>query len=169
MLNTNCSFFQAPKEIDLTNSFDSIRIKKMNKIDKDMQLNDRSVRKEMGFRFLLFRKAIQKTEKQLASELNIQESTINEIENGSTYPKITWLHYLYENYRLDINWLLTQNGRMFTKESRPGKNDSPEQKYAELIELMQVPAVEQAINATLTKLRALLKLEKQNEDDEDRK
>jgi transcriptional regulator with XRE-family HTH domain len=141
----------------------------MNKIDKDMQLNDKTVRKEMGFRFLLFRKAIQKTGKQLASELNIPESTINEIENGSTYPKITWLHYLYEKYELNINWLLTQNGRMFTKESRPGKKDSPEQKYAELIELMQVPAVEQAINATLTKIRALLKLEKQNEDDENRK
>ena len=55
---------------------------------------------------------------------------------------------------------------MFEK-GRPGeKKESMYEKYAELIELMRVPAVEQAINAALTQILALLELEKQQEKDD---
>lgn len=127
-----------------------------------MQNNDCLAKKDLGFRFMMFRKALRKTEKELASELNIPESQINAIETGAIFPEITWLHFLYKKYGLNITWLLTRAGQMFMKEKvRPGKKDTLDGKYAELIDLMQVPAVEQAINAALVEIRALLALETQ--------
>jgi transcriptional regulator with XRE-family HTH domain len=134
----------------------------MNKIDNDMSKDNILVKKEVGFRFMLFRKAIQKTVRKLASELNASESAITDIENGTAYPGIAYLHYLYVKYGLNINWLLTKTGHMFVKKSRSKTKDPMYEKYAELIELMRVPAVEQAIEAALTEIRALLELEKQN-------
>jgi len=111
---------------------------------------------------MLFRRAIQKTVRKLASELNVSESKILNIENGAEYPGITYLHYFYEKYGLNINWLLTKTGHMFIKKPRAETKAPMYEKYAELIELMRIPAVEQAIEAALTEIRALLELEKQN-------
>lgn len=145
----------------MTDSFYFIRMEQMSKIDNDMSKNGNLARKEVGFRFMLFRRAIEKTVRELASELNVPESTIVDIENGAAYPGITYLHNLYEKYRLNINWLLTKTGRMFVRKSRAGTKDPMYEKYAELVELMRVPAVEQAIEAALTEIRALLELEKE--------
>jgi transcriptional regulator with XRE-family HTH domain len=134
----------------------------MKKIDKNMSKSDKFVRKKVGFRFMLFRKAIGKTVRELSSELNVTESTITDIENGTAYPEIEYLHYFHEKYGLNINWLLTKTGRMFVKKSPSETKDPRYEKYVELIELMRVPAVEQAIEAALTEIRALLELQKQN-------
>lgn len=122
--------------------------------------------KNLGFRFLLFRKAIEKTIKELAFELRTKEATLNGIESGTVYPEITILHFLRKEYGLNINWLLTKEGKMFERERPQEKKESVYEKYAELIELMRVPAVEQAINAALTQILALLELEKQQETEE---
>lgn len=127
-----------------------------------MQYNDITTKKELGFRFLMFRKAIHKTEMELALELKIPEKKINDIETGVIFPEIKLLHYLYKTYDLNIHWLLTQDGHMFMEKKRqPGKADPLYERYAELIDLMEVPAVEEAIKAALTEIRALLVLEKQ--------
>ena len=57
--------------------------------------------------------------------------------------------------------MLTKTGRMFVRKAQAGTKDPMYEKYAELIELMRVPAVEQAIEAALTEIRALLELEKE--------
>ena len=138
----------------------------MNKLDKNKTKNDNSEQENLGFRFLLFRKAIGKTVREIASEANISESVINGIESGTVYPEITFLHFLRREYGLNINWLLTKEGQMLEK-GRPREKKEPiYEKYAELIELMRVPAVEQTINAALTQILALLKLEKEQEKDE---
>ncbi|MDQ1351006.1 MAG: Helix-turn-helix protein [Acidobacteriota bacterium] len=129
-----------------------------------MQNNDDLTKKELGFRFLMFRKAIRKTEMELASELNITEAKINAIETGVVYPDVAILHYLYKTYGLNIHWLLTRVGHMFIEQkSQPEKTDSLYDRYAELIDLMEVPAVEQAIKAALTEIRALLVLGKEKD------
>jgi transcriptional regulator with XRE-family HTH domain len=133
----------------------------MKKTDNKMLKNDDLTGKKVGFRFMLFRKAIGKTVRELSSELNVPESTITGIENGDAYPEIEYLHCLHEKYGLNINWLLTKTGRMFVKKSPSETKDPMVEKYAELIELMRVPAVEQAIEAALTEIRALLELEKE--------
>lgn len=129
-----------------------------------MQYDDILIKKELGFRFLMFRKAIRKTEMELASELNITEAKINDIETGIVYPEIAILHYLYKTYGLNIHWLLTRAGHMFIKKKcQPEKTDSLYNRYAELIDLMEVPAVEQAIKAALTEIRAILVLGKEED------
>ena len=146
----------------MTYSLCFIKIEKMKKIDNKMSNNDDLTGKKVGFRFMLFRKAIGKTVRELSSELNVTESTITGIEKGAAYPGIGYLHYFHEKYGLNINWLLTKTGPMFVKKSRSETKDPMVEKYAELIELMRIPAVEQAIEAALTEIRALLELEKES-------
>jgi transcriptional regulator with XRE-family HTH domain len=131
----------------------------MNNLDNEIKKNNAEPVEELGFRFRLFRKAIRKSARDLASELGVGLSVIRQIEKGGAYPKITYLHYLYNKYGLNINWLLSQTGHMFVE--KPGeKADHLFKKYAELLDLMQVPAVEQAISAALTQIRNLLELER---------
>ncbi|MCP5104226.1 MAG: helix-turn-helix domain-containing protein, partial [bacterium] len=56
-----------------------------------MAKSDKSKRKELGLRFLLFRKAIGKTVSQLASGMNVSRSEIKSIENGISFPNIKYL------------------------------------------------------------------------------
>lgn len=134
----------------------------MNNLDDKTNENNVRAKKELGFRFRMFRKALRKSRVELASELGSSTSSIIMIEKGTISPKITDLHYLYNKYGLNINWLLSKTGHMFVEkpeDNQDGKMGELYNKYAELLDLMQVPAVEQAINAALTQIRALLELE----------
>ncbi len=127
----------------------------MSKININMPKKDMQAIKDVGFRFLLFRRALGKREAEFASELNISVPELTAIETGESFPAISCLHYLYEKYGLNINWLLTKNGHMFTEQPRFDK-------HTEILNLMRVPAVEKAIEAALLEIKALLKLEKQD-------
>ena len=131
----------------------------MNKNDR---LKKKDKKKDMGFRFLLFRKAMGKSVRELAAEVNVHEAVITGIEDGNAYPEITFLHLLHVKYGLNINWLLTDNGHMFAKKNRSRKT-SENKNYAEMFDLMRIPAVEEAIQAALTEIRALLELERRRE------
>ena len=134
----------------------------MNNLDDKTNENNVKAKEELGFRFRLFRKALRKSMRELASELDSSVPVIKGIEKGTLSPKITDLHYLYNKYGLNINWLLSKTGHMFAEkpeDNQGGKGGEIYHKYAELLDLMQVPAVEQAINAALTQIRALLELE----------
>ena len=109
------------------------------------------VKEEIGSRFRLFREDIGKAQHELAAELKISQSTIANIERGKAFPNINYLHYFYNNYQLNINWLLIGQGDMFSK----GK--VMDEKYLELIDLMQVPVIEQLILAKLIEIKVLLK------------
>ncbi len=118
-----------------------------------MPKKDMPAIKDVGFRCLLFRRALGKGEAEFASELNISESELTAVETGDAFPAISSLHYLYEKYGLNINWLLTKNGHMFTEQP-------PLDKHTEILNLMRVPAIEIAIEAALLEIKALLNLEK---------
>jgi transcriptional regulator with XRE-family HTH domain len=108
-------------------------------------------KKEIGSRFLQFRKSIGKRQHQLASELNVTQSTIANIECGKAFPNLTYLQHFYHRYRLNINWLFTNQGNMFVDQK------SADEKYIDLINLLQVPVIEQLIMAKLIETKALLK------------
>jgi transcriptional regulator with XRE-family HTH domain len=110
-------------------------------------------KEEIGDRFRQFRESIGKAQHELAGELNVSQSTIANIERGKAFPNINYLHYFYNNYQLSINWLLIGRGEMLTK----GRNMN--EKYQELINLMQVPVIEQLILAKLAEIKALLRNE----------
>ena len=122
-----------------------------------------SERKDLGFRFMMFRKSIQKTQEELAKEIGISEREVIGIEHGTIYPKITILHFLHKEYKLNINWILSAEGNMFLTPSLPAKDDPRYSKYAELLELMKVPVIENSINAALKQILAILGLEQEEE------
>ena len=108
-------------------------------------------KKEVGRRFLQFRKRIGKAQHQLAEELKVSQSTIANIECGKAFPNITYLHHFYHKYRLNVNWLLTNQGDMLSEPK------SANEEYLELINLLQVPLIEKLIMAKLVETKALLK------------
>lgn len=67
-------------------------------------------KEEIGRRFRQFRWMINKSQWQLAEEIDIFQSIISNIESGKTFPRIVYLQFLNENYGLNINWLVTGKG-----------------------------------------------------------
>ncbi|NIM13430.1 MAG: helix-turn-helix domain-containing protein [Candidatus Aminicenantes bacterium] len=133
-----------------------------------IEIDNISIKTEIGRRFKRFREAIGKTQAQLARELNVYQSTITNIEVGKTFPGIRYLDYLEKNYRLNISWLISSKGEMYEREETfppavslldchiPIK-DPRYEKYVELIYLMQVPVIEQVILAKLTEIKVIAK------------
>lgn len=147
-----------------------IIISKMNFLDKKMDKLD-ICKVEIGARFKVFRELIDRTTGQLAADLDISESEIEAIEAGRVFPKISCLHYFYEHYGLNINWLIGNIGTMFVKNDSgklgvlhaarfpAGPGDPRLNEYAELLELMEIPVIKDTIMATLLEIKTLLKKE----------
>lgn len=124
---------------------------------------------DWGFRFLLFRKAIRRSQSQLASELKTHQEEIAGIEENTIYPKINYLHLLNKKYGLNINWLLCNAGDMFVKHPPPGIDTNyvmkpsaltpqyKNEKIMELMQLMQIPSVEKIILAKLEEIKERLR------------
>ncbi|MCK4762442.1 MAG: helix-turn-helix transcriptional regulator [Candidatus Aminicenantes bacterium] len=143
---------------------------KMNENDKNMQKID-FYRIEVGVRFKVFREIIDITQSQLAAELDVPQFEIVEIEEGRVFPNTLFLHYLYEEYGLNINWLMAKVGPMFNEKDpknlgatypvRPPvrEGDPRFELYKELMELMEIPAIKRSIEAALLEIKTLLKKE----------
>jgi DNA-binding XRE family transcriptional regulator len=128
-----------------------------------------TLKKEVGYRFKCFREAIGKTQTQLADELGVYQSTITNIEVGKTFPGIKYLYYFHRKYRLNVNWLLNDLGETFVslEEQLAGavsmlgchveRSDPRFQQYVELINLMQIPVIEQVVLAKLVEMKVLAK------------
>lgn len=136
------------------------RVKKMKKINYKAAAGT-------GIRFLLFRKAIKKTQFQMAEELGVRQPEIAAMEKGTTHLEIDHLHYLNKTYGLNINWVLSSEGAMFVK-GHPAHSDldidyvmrppvkcgDPRyEEYTEFFQLMQIPAVEKAIMDRLKEIK----------------
>ena len=134
-----------------------------------MASKESTIKQEVGKRFRKFREEIKKAQHELAAELDIYQSTITNIERGKTFPNIKYLQHFYEKYNLNINWLLSNEGEMLIVEYHTNPNavsvmdchipynDPMYEKYAELLNYMQVPEVEQIILARLTEAKALFR------------
>ncbi len=86
------------------------RKRKMDPARKAM--ND-ALSHKIGERFKKFRRQISRTQKQLAAELKVFQSTVANFENGKTFPHASYLYHFSKNYGLNIHWLLTGDSYMF--------------------------------------------------------
>ncbi len=104
-------------------------------------------KKSMGQRFRQFRETLDMTQTELAKQLDVTTASVINIETGKTVPPVGILSRLHGDFRLNLNWLLTGEDTMRTL--------SPEisGKRRELLELMQVPEVEQFIFSQLEELK----------------
>lgn len=149
-----------------------VKIIKERKREKKKKMSEKknSLKKEIGERFKQFRLAIKKTQHQLSREVNVYQSTITNIELGKTFIKIKYLHFFQCKYRLNANWLLSEQGEMFISDEpiaiptsvsvlgcHISDKDPRFPRYVDLVDLMQVPVIEQVILAKLTELKVLAK------------
>ncbi|MCP4147059.1 MAG: helix-turn-helix transcriptional regulator [bacterium] len=141
----------------------------LKEVSDKMTFQESPFKKKIGQRLRSFREAIRKAQHELAAELNIYQSTITNIERGKTFPNINYLQYFYKEYALNINWLLTDSGEMFmdhyhispnassVMECHVKASDPRYEKYAELLNYMEIPEIEQLILARLIEARAIFK------------
>jgi len=125
----------------------------------------KTLKKEIGNRVRAFRNALGKSQKEMAKEFEIYQSTLTNIELGKTFPRSQYMQYWYENYQLDLNWLICGKGSMFL----PGtiskhrlqhhSNETGEEmnELEELLKLMQIPDIRIIILARLAELKLIAK------------
>ena len=144
--------------------------KNRNRGGKDkVCMQEIEIKEDVSKRFRAFRNAIGKKQIELAHELRVSPSAISFIEIGTSFPKLNYLYYLHGYYRLNIHWLLGGDEPMFLplKDEEKGTgsllpchisyHDPVYGKYIEMIELMQVPMVEQSILEEAARLKKAIK------------
>ena len=127
-----------------------------------------ALRKDIGLRFKEFREAIKKSRQKLADELKVCQTTITYIETGKCFPGIPFQNYLYGQYHLNLNWLLTGKGEMIISPEEDSKTadfpilfshidkDDPRfEGYVELNSLIRIPVIEQIIFAKLAEVKII--------------
>lgn len=70
---------------------------------------------ETGKRLRLFRKSRNVTIQELSEQTGLSKGMISEAETGRNKPSPTLMLALHKLYGLDINWLLTGEGKMILK------------------------------------------------------
>ena len=70
----------------------------------------------VGYRFKIFRESLSMTQSQLANNINLSSAAIGLIEKNKCFLKAENLNKLIDLYQLNINWLLTGNGKMLEEE-----------------------------------------------------
>jgi transcriptional regulator with XRE-family HTH domain len=138
----------------------------MNKMKKKNEAA-KELKKKVGERLKLFRLDKKKAQNILASELKVHQSTITNIEQGTTFPKLNYLKYFKEKYALNLNWLVTGEGDKFLDGVEKNFKGSAkiklhcsgygDEKYRELSNMMRIPVVEQVMFAKLSECKILFK------------
>lgn len=68
---------------------------------------------KISVRFKTIRKILNKSQEQLATELNVSKQAISNIENSKSLPSIALLSKLLIDYNVNINFLLSGVGDTF--------------------------------------------------------
>jgi DNA-binding XRE family transcriptional regulator len=82
---------------------------------KKIKFLDNSMKVDIGRRFRAFRIENKLSQKDLADELGLQQSTIASIETAVTFPSLPITFYIVKKFGLSLNWLLTGEGVMFPR------------------------------------------------------
>ena len=145
---------------------------------KTFMENNKDSKEHTCLRFKRFRSMVQPNIYELAEESQSTTSMINRIEKGEIFPDIPTLNILCKLYGLSINWLFSGEGSMFR-----GKGPkTPDHVYKiqaaietlsknqkEVLELMQIPRVEEIIFRKLEKIKMIAKDESNEWENEKRR
>ena len=141
-------------------------MKKTRRKESSKIKHDSELKKEIGHRFKRFRQTIKKSQKQLADELQLYQSTITNIEVGKTFPNTAYLRYFYDKYRLNADWLINGKGDMLHSDLKAlktafhllfGLDKQYFHQYFELIHLMKVPVIREVIFGKLVEMKKIAK------------
>jgi DNA-binding XRE family transcriptional regulator len=110
--------------------------------------------KEVGERFKACRELIGLTTKQLARILEVNPSSIDQIEKGKYTPPVSMAFKLIRLYNLNIIWLYNGVGEMYLPPAHEKQENVDEVAY-----FMKVPSVEKTIRAAMANCRKVFKPE----------
>jgi transcriptional regulator with XRE-family HTH domain len=108
---------------------------------------------ETGCRLKLFRKSRGITIQDLSERIGISRTTISDVERGHTRPPVHFLLALFKLYGLNINWLLSGEGKMILKReaaslaaARAASTNVMEDEYNQLLFYLEnAPVVKYAV------------------------
>jgi transcriptional regulator with XRE-family HTH domain len=112
------------------------------------------LKKEIGDRMRKVRKTLGYTQEKLVEFFDIGRANYSRIEKGEVWPGANILHTLRTKFNISLDWLITNTGKMFTRE-REKKEYSEKEKvdfgeyFEEVEELLsyieKVPMMKHAI------------------------
>jgi transcriptional regulator with XRE-family HTH domain len=120
--------------------------------------NNNLLKTQIGKRFKELRRTLGLTQDQIAQRLGLTQTTITGIEKGKSFPTVSTILYLSENYRLSHKWLLSGCGNMREDpvDELPADYEEYEEEIKELLYFMRrVPMVRNFIleNFAIYKIR----------------
>lgn len=74
------------------------------------------LKKEIGDRMRKVRKALNYTQEKMVSFFDIGRANYSRIEKGEVWPGAHILHTLRTKFNISLDWLITNNGKMFIRE-----------------------------------------------------
>lgn len=82
----------------------------------------KELKRDIGQRMRQIRKALGYTQEQMVAYFDIGRANYSRIEKGEVHPGATILHTLRTQFNVSLDWLISNNGKMFLKD-REKKND----------------------------------------------
>ena len=106
------------------------------------------------------RKALKMTQDEFSAQLEVSKPTYVRYELGEMMPKVQFLSLLIKKFHINLNWLLSGKGERFLGESQPdisfiNSKVFRDKRYLELLDLLNIPVVEEVLMAKLTEIKAL--------------
>jgi transcriptional regulator with XRE-family HTH domain len=107
------------------------------------------------------RKTLKMTQDEFSAQFGVSKATYVRYELGEMMPKAQFLSLLAKKFHINLNWLLTGKG----ERSLDGNHLDislinpkvfQDKRYLELLDLLNIPVVEEVLMAKLTAVKALL-------------
>ena len=76
----------------------------------------------IGVRIKKIRKLLNKSQEEFAHECNVTKQAISNIENSKSHPSLNFLTKLYDNYNVNLNYIVVGKGEYFTTSEKSFKN-----------------------------------------------
>jgi len=74
------------------------------------------LKKEIGDRMRKIRKTLGFTQEKMVEFFDIGRANYSRIEKGEVWPGVSILHKLRTRFNISLDWLITNSGKMFTRE-----------------------------------------------------
>ncbi len=112
----------------------------------------KELKRDIGQRMRKIRKALAYTQEQMVSHFDIGRANYSRIEKGEVHPGATILNTLRTHFNVSLDWLITNNGKMFLKDRDENNEETKidfgqsSREVRELLDYMQkVPMVKHAM------------------------
>jgi len=99
------------------------------------------------------------TQDEFSKFLNISKPTLVRYESGGRKPDADFLNILMTRFNININWLISGNGKMFLTGGEITRNMGIEldEESLQLLELMKIPEIKRSVIAQIDQLKFIFK------------